>query len=167
MPVTRTGQPEIPEGYGMEPDGDLLVWEVVEKRLVESLHYWMSSVRPDSSPHVVPRWGVWLHEKFWYDGSPETRHAINLKDNPACTLHLESGTEVTIVEGVSLPSKPVSGRLGRRLSSEFTRKYAELGYSPGPKSWSDKIAGGMRIFTPWTVVAWSSFPTDLTRFSFD
>ena len=74
---------------------------------------------------------------------------------------------MTILEGVSLPSDPVSGAPGERLSAEFIRKYAEHGYSPAPGSWSDEIAGGLRIFTPRTAVAWSSFPTDLTRFSFD
>lgn len=167
MSPTPTGQPDVPEGYGVGPDGQLLDWSTVEARLVDSLHYWMSTVRSDGRPHVVPRWGVWLDEQFWYDGSPETRHAINLRSNPACALHLESGSEVTILEGVSLPSDPVSGELAERLSAGYIRKYAEHGYSPGPASWSDEIAGGLRIFTPRTAVVWSSFPTDLTRFSFD
>lgn len=167
MTPVPTGQPNVPDGYGVEPGGILLEWAVVEARLVESLHYWMTTVRPDGRPHAVPRWGVWLDERFWYDGSPNTRHAINLRSNPACTLNLESGAEVTIVEGVSLPSDPVSGELGERLSSEFGRKYAEHGYEPEPSSWADEFAGGLRIFTPRTTLAWSAFPTDMTRFSFE
>ena len=31
-------------------------------------------VRPDGTPHSVPRWGVWLDGRFWYDGAPTTRH---------------------------------------------------------------------------------------------
>jgi hypothetical protein len=108
-----------------------------------------------------------LDERFWYDGSPDTRHARNLRTNIHCTLHLESGSEVTILEGVSLPSQPVLGELGERLSAEFTRKYADIGYSPHPESWSDEIAGGLLVFEPTAALAWSEFPKDLTRFAFE
>jgi hypothetical protein len=29
------------------------------------------------------------------------------------------------------------------------------------------MAGGMRVLTPNKAIAWSQFPTDLTRFAFD
>lgn len=88
-----TGRPLVPEGYGVEPEG--VEWASVESRLVEALHYWKATTRPNGSPHVVPRWGVWLDNSFWYDGSLETRHAINLRSNAATTLHLEDGAAAT------------------------------------------------------------------------
>ena len=99
-------------------------------------------------------------------GSIGARHARNLADNPACALHLESGTTVTIVEGESFPSRPISGELGERLSSEYGRKYEKLGYAPGADAWSGDDAGGMRVLTPRRGIAWSSFPTDMTRYRF-
>jgi hypothetical protein len=146
--------------------GPYLDWESVAERLVAATEYWLATTRPDGRPHVVPRWGVWLDDRFWYDGSPLTLHARNLETSPWCALHLESGTEVTIVEGGSVASAPVSGELGARLSAEYSRKYRALGYAPSPDAWSDEYAGGLRVLTPVKAIAWSQFPTDMTRFSF-
>jgi hypothetical protein len=162
-----TGRPKLPDGYGVTQAGPYLQWETVEARLVEATDYWLASTRPDGRPHVVPRWGAWLDGRFWYDGSPETRHSRNVSSNPACALHLESGTEVTIIEGISLQAEPILGELGERLSAEYSRKYRSLGYAPEPDAWSGQDAGGMRVLIPEMGIAWSRFPTDLTRFAFD
>ncbi len=166
MSIPLVDRPEMPEGYGVKPDGAFLSWMTVEQRLIESLHYWLSTTGPDGAPHVVPRWGVWLDETFWYDGSPKTRHARNLETNTACALHLESGSETTILYGRSEPSSPVAGDLATRLSAEFTGKYADLGYAPPPDAWDDEAAGGLRILSPSKGLAWSHFPEDVTRFTF-
>jgi hypothetical protein len=161
-----TGRPQVPDGYGVQEKGPFLEWREVAGRLAEATEYWLATTRPDGKPHVVPRWGVWLDNRFWYDGSPETRHALNLEQNPACALHLESGTTVTIVEGRSKRSEPIKELLGNRLSAEYARKYQKLGYAPPPDAWSDEAAGGMRVLTPEKAIAWSAFPTDLTRYAF-
>lgn len=157
MADTRIDRPEIPKGYGVRSDSELLTWADVEARLVASRHYWLSTTRPNGRPHVVPRWGIWLEGVFWYDGSPATRHARNVRHNESCALHLESGSIVTIVEGSSRPSAPVVDSFGERLSAEFRRKYAELGYSPAPESCSDEVAGGLLVMTPAKAFAWSRF----------
>ena len=110
MSVRIDGRPDVPEGYGVKDEGPFLQWADVEDWLVEATEYWMATTRPDGRPHVVPRWGVWLDDRFWYDGSPMTRHARNIASNPACALHLESGTTVTIIEGTSRPFRADPGR---------------------------------------------------------
>jgi hypothetical protein len=167
MNVTRIDRPDMPDGYGV-PDtaSGTLEWESVEARLRDSSHYWMSTTRPDGRPHVVPRWGVWLESRFWYDGSPATVHARNVRSNPACTLHLESGAQAVILEGASRPADPPGLELGARLASEFGRKYADHGYSPAADAWESTDAGGLAVFTPAKALAWFEFPTDVTRFTF-
>jgi hypothetical protein len=160
------GRPRVPLGYGVTEDGPFLEWQEVEGRLRQATEYWLASTRPDGRPHVIPRWGVWLEGRFWYDGSPDTRHARNLEVNSACSLHLESGTTVTIVEGRSIRPEPIRGELGERLAAEYQRKYTELGYAPAADAWSDEIAGGMRMLIPEKGIAWTRFPTDMTRFVF-
>ncbi|HEY4584000.1 MAG TPA: pyridoxamine 5'-phosphate oxidase family protein [Acidimicrobiia bacterium] len=167
MAVRRTGRPMMPEGYGVVESGPMLDWEAVEARLVESIHYWLSTTRPDGRPHVVPRWGVWIDEQLFYDGSPETRHARNLGINAHCVLHLEDGDAATIVEGTSAVPAPVTGELGNRMSNEYKRKYQKLGYAPGPDAWSGEGAGGLHVLAPTSALAWSQFPRDVTRFEFD
>ena len=160
-------RPEMPHGYGVPPTEEgTLTWEAVEDRLTTSSHYWMATTRTDGRPHVVPRWGVWLDGRFWYDGAMDTVHAKNLTENAACVLHLEDGREAVMVEGVSETAEPPGSELGARLSAEFSRKYAELGYSPEPDSWEGDHAGGLRVFTPTKAMAWFDFPTDVTRFHF-
>src|SRR5829696_6283335 len=122
-------RPAMPAGYG------LLSWSDVEPRLVASLHYWLATVRPDGTPHSVPRWGVWVAGRFYYDGSPLTRHARNAERNPACTVTLESGSEVVIVEGTSTatgPIRPTSGRGSPPRSRNTTRSATRPARTRGP-----------------------------------
>ncbi|MFK5584978.1 MULTISPECIES: pyridoxamine 5'-phosphate oxidase family protein [unclassified Serinicoccus] len=163
----QSDRPTLPEGYGLPATSEgLLGWEQVETRLREAQHYWLASVRPDGRPHSVPRWGVWLEGRFWYDGAPSTRHTRNVEANPAVTLTLESGTEVVIVEGDSRATRAAAEGLGARLSQAFT-KYADAGYAPGPDSWAGEDGGGLRVITPHRALAWFDFPTDCTRFTFE
>ncbi|MDH3293228.1 MAG: pyridoxamine 5'-phosphate oxidase family protein [Acidimicrobiia bacterium] len=160
-------RPIMPDGYGVPVSADgLRSWSGVEQQLIEAMHVWLATTRPDGRPHVVPRWGVWLDRRFWYDGSPDTVHARNLRTNPACSLNLESGADVVIVEGTSKPSVPIFGELGERLSEAFGQKYGGRGYSPAPDAWSGPEAGGMLVFTPHKAMAWRDFPLDVTRFHF-
>lgn len=159
-------RPVFPDGYGLpETSEGLLTWEEVEARLVESQNYWLASVRPDGRPHSVPRWGVWVEGRFWYDGAPTTVHTRNTEQNPAVTLTLESGSQVVIVEGESHATSAAADGFGQRLAAAFG-KYADAGYSPEPDSWSGEDGGGLRVITPHRVLAWFDFPKDCTRFTF-
>jgi hypothetical protein len=144
----------------------VLPWQRVDQALVESVHYWVATTRPDGRPHTVPRWGVWTRDAFWYDGSPATVHVRNLLRNPNMVLHLESGEHAVVLEGTARPSDPIEPEFGRHLSEEFARKYAARGYTPEPDAWSAPDAGGMVVFRPSKVLAWFDFPNDVTRFRF-
>ncbi|MFN2562673.1 MAG: pyridoxamine 5'-phosphate oxidase family protein [Jatrophihabitans sp.] len=157
-------RPTMPDGYGIPITTEgLLSWDEVDERLRAAKHYWLATVRPDGTPHSVPRWGVWVDGRFYYDGAPTTRHVRNLEKNPACTLTLESGTEVVIVEGVSTATSADPAGLGATLAAAF-EKYAP-DYAPTADSWSDE-GGGLRVITPRRALAWFAFPTDCTRFVF-
>lgn len=167
MTEPRVDRPMMPEGYGApETDDGVLSWADVEARLTSSGQYWLASSRPDGRPHVVPRWGVWLDGRFWYDGAPTTVHVQNVEANPACTLHLEDGWQAVIVDGNSLAADPPGPDLGGRLAAAFAAKYAERGYEPAADAWDGEGAGGLRVLTPTKVLAWFDFPKDVTRFRF-
>lgn len=160
-------RPQMPAGYGV-PDGTegLLAWSEVEARLRAASQYWLATTRPDGRPHVVPRWGVWVDGRFWYDGAPTTVHVRNLAHGDACTLHLEDGWKAVIVDGRSRPAEPPGPDLGARLAAAFREKYAARGHTPEPDAWEGPGAGGLVVFTPVTAMAWFDFPTDVTRFRF-
>jgi len=157
--ITR---PKFPKGYVDKP-ASFLTWDWVAEQLTASKHYWLCSVRPNGRPHVVPRWCVYVDGKIYYDGSPETRHARNIESNPNISVHLESGSEAIILEGISAPAGKPSPELGKRLSQAY-RKYKELGYAPKPDSWDE---GGLFVFSPRQCIAWSNFTQDPTKFVFE
>jgi len=159
-------RPVIPDGYGLPTSTEgLLTWPQIETALTDALHYWVTSVRPDGRPHVIPRWGVWLDGRFYYDGAPATVHTRNTEANPAVTLNLESGTRVVIVEGESHATRAPADGLGARLSAAFA-KYHPYNYAPEADAWAGEDGGGLRVITPSRALAWFSFPKDCTRFRF-
>lgn len=167
QPIKRD-RPLFPDGYGIpESEEGLLDWSEIELKLVASMHYWLSTTRPDGRPHVVPRWGAWIDGQLFYDGSPETVHARNTVTNTACALHIGDGAEAIIVDGSSTTSEPVPAVEGEPIAAEIGRKYGDLGYRPEPDAWSGADAGGLRIFRPLKALAWSDFAIDPTRFVFE
>lgn len=159
-------RPLMPDGYGVpEATTGTLAWDVVEAELRDALHYWAVTVRADGRPHVVPRWGVWTHGAFWYDGSPETIHVKNLLADPRMALHLESGSRAVVLEGTAVPSAPLDADFGDHLAGRFAAKYAPA-YTPAPDAWSGDGAGGLVVFRPEKALAWFDFPQDVTRFRF-
>jgi hypothetical protein len=163
MKPAKITRPVFPRGYVDNPV-TFLTWDWVAEQLAESKHYWLCSVRPDRRPHVVPRWAVFLDGKIYYDGSPQTRHSRNIEINPNVSVHLESGTEVIMLEGTAQAAGRPSPEFGKRLSQEYKKKYKELGYAPGPNSWDE---GGLFVFTPRQCIAWTKFNEDPTKFLFD
>ncbi len=163
-------RPVVPDGYGV-PDGDegLQDWAVAEGRLAAADTMWLATTRPDGRPHVVPRWGVWLDNQLYYDGAPTTRHVRNLVADGAsgpAALHLESGTDVVIVNGSSGPTTPPTTWRGVQLVAAFHAKYKAQGYAPGLDAWAGEAAGGLCRFVPSDALAWANFPTDVTRWRF-
>jgi nitroimidazol reductase NimA-like FMN-containing flavoprotein (pyridoxamine 5'-phosphate oxidase superfamily) len=118
-------------------------------------------VRPNGHPHVIPKWGVWVAGSFYFDGSPQTRHARNLEKNPFISLHLESGDQVVIVEGVGRAFDHPEAGTAEAVAAEYRCKYAQDGYAPQPDQW-DK--GGLFVVVPKTVLAWTQFTKDPTKF---
>ena len=137
MDSPKISRPKFPKGYVDNP-ASYVTWGLVAEQLTESENYWLSSVRPPSSdaqggrPHVVPRWGAFLNNKLYYDGSPETRHAQNILQNPHVTLHLESGYKVIILEGQSKPAGKPEPDFALRLAEVMGKKYSSQGYAPKP-----------------------------------
>ncbi len=163
MSEPRISRPKFPKGYADNPVS-YVDWEWVAEQMTNAKNYWLSSVRPDGRPHVVPRWGAFIDNKLYYDGSPETRHARNLIENPHVTLNLESGTQAVIMEGTSKSADKPSLEFAKILAEEIRRKYADQGYSPEPNQWDE---GGLYVFTPRQCITWTVFYKNPTKFLFD
>lgn len=163
MTTPKVSRPQFPKGY-VENPASYVDWSWIAAQLTDSKNYWLCSVRPDGRPHVVPRWAVYIDGKIYYDGSPETRHAQNIKSNPNISVHLESGDQVVILEGTSEPAGKPTPELDTQLVEAYRKKYAQLGYSPAPHQWDQ---GGLYVFTHRQCIAWTLFTQDPTKFTFD
>ena len=150
-------RPYIP-GYGIPKDQKgLLPWSHVTERMAKATHYWISTISPDGRPHATPVDGLWLEDRLYFGGSPQTRRNRNLAANPAVCVHLESGTDVVILHGDAHELRAPDRALATRLIEASAKKY---GYAPKPE---DFAAGGTYVFRPRVVFAWSQFPKDATR----
>src|SRR5208283_1645391 len=102
-PVTqpKASRP-LMKGYGVPKSlKGALPWEWARQRLVESHNHFIVSVRPNGAPHLMPVWGVWREEAFYFSTAETSRKARNLKRNPNCVVSTEKAEEAVIVEGVA------------------------------------------------------------------
>jgi hypothetical protein len=162
MTKPKIDRPKLPRGYADHPVS-FVDWEWVAAQMTEAKIYWLCSVRPNGRPHVVPRWGAFIDNQFYYDGSPETRHARNIMENSQVALHLESGSQVVIMEGTSKPAEKPEPGFAKQLAKVIGDKYGDQGYSPNPDQWDE---GGLYVFTPQTCIAWTVFYENPTKFRF-
>jgi len=113
--------------YGEPSDVDALDWSWVDAELSSAGTYWITP-SCGRHPHQRPVWGIWVDE--WLDlsiGSPVVSRL--LKGQPEITVHLDSGTDVAVLEGV------VAGRtddpvLIRAYNDKYDGTYTKHEYGP-------------------------------------
>jgi nitroimidazol reductase NimA-like FMN-containing flavoprotein (pyridoxamine 5'-phosphate oxidase superfamily) len=116
-------RPYMP-GYGISssPEGQL-PWSWAAERLVAARNYFVATVRDaPARPHVMPVWGVWIDDAFYFSTSRTSRKARNLRANSHCVVTPESGSEAVIVEGVA--SVVDDAEFTRRVIKIYEAKYA-------------------------------------------
>jgi nitroimidazol reductase NimA-like FMN-containing flavoprotein (pyridoxamine 5'-phosphate oxidase superfamily) len=118
----QTGRPHMP-GYGL-PAGKkgLLPWKWAEQRLRKSHNYWISTAKPDVSPHTMVVWGLWLDGAFYFSTGRGSRKAKNLAHNPRCVICTEHAEQAVIVEGTARLIKDRSTL--KRFADLYQAKYA-------------------------------------------
>jgi PPOX class probable F420-dependent enzyme len=111
--------------YGLvaaESGEGLLPWSWAIQRLEKARNYWIATRRADGQPHLMPVWGVWLDETFYFSTGRHSRKARNLTDDPRCVVSPEQADEAVIVEGVAeVVSNP--SQLAR-VADAYSTKYA-------------------------------------------
>jgi nitroimidazol reductase NimA-like FMN-containing flavoprotein (pyridoxamine 5'-phosphate oxidase superfamily) len=111
-------------GYGIldaDSGPGLLPWSWATERIAKSHNYWVATTRPDGRPHVMPVWGVWLGDGFYFSTGKNTRKAQNLAANPRCVVCSERADEAIIVEGVVEPVDDPS--VYARFADAYKAKY--------------------------------------------
>jgi hypothetical protein len=112
-------EPSQPRMFGGYVGSASLPWGWATERLSRARTYWIATTRPTGQPHSRPVWGVWLDTTFYF--STGSLAAQNLTAQPSITVHLESGSEVLIIEGVAQQVSDVS--LLEQVVSLYNQKY--------------------------------------------
>ncbi len=97
----KPSRPHAP-GYGFpKTSKGLLPWTWAEQRLKKTHNYWITTVKPDGSPHTMVVWGLWQDGRFLFSTGSQSRKARNLARNKNCVVCTEHAHEAVIVEGLA------------------------------------------------------------------
>jgi hypothetical protein len=127
--------------YGEQGDLPAPEWAWVERRLIDAPLYWVVAASA-GWPHPRPVWGVW--HRGWLClslGSPGLRRSIDADGR--VTVHLESATEVVIVEACAGQTDAVDSAV-----AQYDEKYHY--------SYDVSKYGSLLGIAPVKVLAWTA-----------
>jgi len=90
----------MPPDFGLKPRAAYLPWSHAVTKLEKARNYWIVTVGPGGKPHAMPVWGFWRNGVIYFGTARDSRKWRNLSANPNVVVHLESGDDVVIVEGI-------------------------------------------------------------------
>jgi nitroimidazol reductase NimA-like FMN-containing flavoprotein (pyridoxamine 5'-phosphate oxidase superfamily) len=102
MGKTITSDRPYAPGYGIltrEKGSGLLPWSWVTEHLSKAHTYWIATIREDSRPHVMPVWGIWLDDVFYFSSGRNSRKVRNLTRNPHVVISTGDDDVGIVVEG--------------------------------------------------------------------
>jgi nitroimidazol reductase NimA-like FMN-containing flavoprotein (pyridoxamine 5'-phosphate oxidase superfamily) len=145
-------------GYGIVGAAEgkgLLPWSWVAEKMKSCRTFWLATINASGSrPHVMPVWGVWVDDAFFFSTGRKSRKGQNLAANPACTIANDDGQEAVIVEGIAKAVRDPDALAP--VAAAYKRKY-----KMDPRSMSEPIF----IVRPKRVFGFieKSFPQSATR----
>ncbi len=145
-------------GYGMvgpEDGKGLLPWAWVARKMSRCRTFWLATIHADQGrPHVMPVWGVWLDDAFFFSTGHKSRKCQNLSTNPACTITNDNGEEAVIIDGMAAQVQDAAEL--ERIAAAYKKKY-----KMDPRSMGEPIF----IVRPKVVFGLieKSFPKSATR----
>ncbi len=157
MTQPKAARPRIPSIYGVPTDSDgLLPWAHVTQRMTESAHYWLSTVDANGGPHTRCIDGMWLDNRLYFGGSPESKWCKNLAAQPQVCVNLENAEEATILHG-TVKELRCDQELAERLAAASNEKY-NFGQTA-----KDYLENAIFAFSPEVAFAWKVLYKDATR----
>ncbi|MFL5871671.1 MAG: pyridoxamine 5'-phosphate oxidase family protein [Solirubrobacterales bacterium] len=94
---------------------------------------WLSTVRPDGTPHVIPIWFSWDGDSVLIASKPHARKIANLRTNPRVMLALgepDDDFDVGLVEGIAeVLDAPAAEILPAEHLAKYRDEMAAIGLS--------------------------------------
>ncbi len=127
----------------------------VDQRLRKEPIIWLSTVRPDGRPHLVPVWFLWDGKTILIFSQPGNQKMRNLQQNQNVMLALEAleqGEDVVLIEGKA----ELIGRPAQTMNiPEFAAKYDALmkSMNTDPDTIAKSYSEGILV-TPTKFIHW-------------
>ena len=139
---------------------DGLLWKEVAERLGSARICWVHTTSPSGIPNATPLWCIELQEVLYFYTHSGTVKARNLERNPLVAVHLESGSNVLIVQG----SLIYMGHPAQHpdVVELFDKKYDQPEDRPFLPL-ADPIFDVLYSLEPQRAVAWTLPDSDATR----
>jgi hypothetical protein len=148
---TSPAESVIAEIHGFsQPSATPTPWSVGLEQVIAADTFWLSTVRPDRSPHVTPLIAVWSGDAIWFATGPGERKARNLAENPSCILTtgrsdlVEGGLDI-VLEGVA--EQVTNDAELQPIADAFAAKYGTeiWDFVVHDGAFTDRDAGGRAI----------------------
>jgi PPOX class probable F420-dependent enzyme len=116
---------------------------------------WLSTVRPDGTPHLVPIWFSWDGERLFVASKPTAHKVRNLRANPKLMLALgepDEDFDVGLVEAeAELPAVPTADVLPTGHFAKYRDRMAAIGLDAQTylRDYSQPILIRPTRFLPW------------------
>ncbi len=127
----------------------------VDQRLRSDIMLWLSSVRPDGRPHIVPVWFLWDGSTFLIFSQPNTQKIRNLQQNTNVMLALDNtnnGSDVIMLEG---KAELLDNESVNTTDSAYVKKYGpsiqRIGFTP--ETMAQSYSQAIRV-TPTKFLGW-------------
>ena len=129
----------------------------VDQRLRKEPIIWLSTVRSNGRPHLVPVWFFWNGETITIYSQPDNQKMRNLQHNTNVALALEAadeGDDVVIVEGKA----ELLGKSTQTMNNAaYVEKYDALikAMDTDPEELAASYSEVIRV-TPTRFISWSA-----------
>jgi nitroimidazol reductase NimA-like FMN-containing flavoprotein (pyridoxamine 5'-phosphate oxidase superfamily) len=151
-------QPELDPRFS-EPDAVPTPWPDVLAVLEGAELFWISTVRRDGRPHVVPLPAVWHAGALHFCTGAEEQKGVNLAADPRCAL--TTGTN-TWKQGLDVV---VEGSAEQVTDEDELRALAQLWYSKYDGDWDYEVRDHAFFHHGGAALVFRVAPTKVLAFS--
>ena len=126
-------------------------------RLADAECSWLSTVRKDGRPHVIPMWHVEAGNRFYLSAREDSVKVRNVARNPHVVLSLPDPDDVAIVEGWAIEAPHLFDLIAPLFSEKYDWDPRTDDTYPGPKTLIE--------VTPQIVRAWGDSEVQMQRWT--
>lgn len=118
-------------GRGTDPGATSgpMSWDKATSRMARAEWFWLTTVRADKRPHVMPILAVWSDGALYFCSKDSAQKSRNLTANDHCVITTDAGDAHLIVEG--LGRRVAERDVLERVSDVFRKIY----------DWSTRVEG--------------------------